>query len=388
MAETCNVAFGRYLRTLRKRGGLTLDGVCSLSQTFADPINKGYLSRCENGHQRVAFSKIIALSRIYKVPSDVLIERIELDLELDRVGGPETEGLSYAELATQGRKQGHDGMRWAAYAMKRDAVARAAIDPVRPDVRDRDEQVLIAQMICGSAAHALGRHRFPLHEFEYVRSTELLGSRHRPVLFERIAQCHRSMNNVDAAEEAAAQAMAAAEECGDPTPLAYALAIRAILTYERQELPVAIDLLRSAYKGFQDAGDRYECAVCLNNLAQVYFDLRRYRASRRSLEAAERIARPQGMKRVLALGRILLGEIEVIEDRLRLATTYWKEAVSLAKDLNDKVLRFKAEFLLFKQAREEGNAAVARALGRRLLRLSAWLPHNVPELTEFKRIAS
>ena len=45
MAEPYKVAFGLYLRTLRLRCGLSLDDVCSLSQTFADPINKGYLSR-------------------------------------------------------------------------------------------------------------------------------------------------------------------------------------------------------------------------------------------------------------------------------------------------------------------------------------------------------
>ena len=86
MAETCDKAFGRYLRTLRERRGLTLDAVVSLSQTFPDIIHKGYLSRCENGFQKPAFSKIIALSRIYEVPADVLVERMELDMELDRVG--------------------------------------------------------------------------------------------------------------------------------------------------------------------------------------------------------------------------------------------------------------------------------------------------------------
>ena len=92
MAESCTRAFGRYLKTLRERRGLSLDDVLSLSRTFPEQINKGYLSRCENGHQKLAFPKVVALSRIYEVPSDVLLERMELDMELDRVGGPETRG--------------------------------------------------------------------------------------------------------------------------------------------------------------------------------------------------------------------------------------------------------------------------------------------------------
>ena len=77
MAENWTRAFGRYLKTLRERRNLSLENVRTLSQAFADSLNKGYLSRCENGHQRVAFSKIIPLSRIYEVPADVLLERME-----------------------------------------------------------------------------------------------------------------------------------------------------------------------------------------------------------------------------------------------------------------------------------------------------------------------
>ena len=75
MAESSTKAFGRYLKTLRERRGLSLDDVTSLSQTFPEKINKGYLSRCENGHQKLAFAKVIALSRIYEVPADVLVEK-------------------------------------------------------------------------------------------------------------------------------------------------------------------------------------------------------------------------------------------------------------------------------------------------------------------------
>ncbi|MBT8470525.1 MAG: helix-turn-helix domain-containing protein, partial [Deltaproteobacteria bacterium] len=98
MAEPGNIAFGRYLRALRERRALSLLEVASLSQAFAETLNKGYLSRVENGRQRLAFAKLIPLGRIYKVAADVLLERLELDLELERVGAPDTEGLDLEEL--------------------------------------------------------------------------------------------------------------------------------------------------------------------------------------------------------------------------------------------------------------------------------------------------
>jgi transcriptional regulator with XRE-family HTH domain len=114
MAESSAVAFGRYLRTLRERRGHSLDDVESLSRAVPERIGKGYLSRCENGRQRLAFSKMITVCRVYDVPSEVLIERMELDLELDRVGGPETEGLEFEELTKRGKKAAARGAMWEA----------------------------------------------------------------------------------------------------------------------------------------------------------------------------------------------------------------------------------------------------------------------------------
>ena len=116
MAESRNIAFGRYLRTLRERRNLSLQDVCSLSQAFAETLNKGYLSRCENGRQRLAFLKVTPLSRIYRVPADVFLERLELDQELDRVGAPDTEGLNFDELTKSGTAALNKGHFWNAYA--------------------------------------------------------------------------------------------------------------------------------------------------------------------------------------------------------------------------------------------------------------------------------
>ena len=80
MAEHCNVAFGRYLRVLRERKDLSLDQVATLSRTFADPITKSYLSRVENGHIGLGLPKLIPLSRIYEIPAEVVLERLELDM--------------------------------------------------------------------------------------------------------------------------------------------------------------------------------------------------------------------------------------------------------------------------------------------------------------------
>jgi len=214
MAESSAVAFGRYLRTLRERRGHSLDDVESLSRALPERIGKGYLSRCENGRQRVAFSKIITLCRVYDVPSEVLIERMELDLELDRVGGPETEGLGFEELTNRGKDAATLGASWEAYGYFRDAIPVAASSKVQERFRDPLEQSLCAIMNYTIVASQHGRHTLSLHELEYVRSTDGLGPRCSTILLELLSQRTRSFGDLRRARALSDQAVHSADLLG------------------------------------------------------------------------------------------------------------------------------------------------------------------------------
>src|SRR5437773_2228612 len=79
VAESSAVAFGRYLRLLRERRGLSLADVCELSQRSSESFDKGALSRLERGQQTPSIFRLGPLCRIYDVSADVLLERMELD---------------------------------------------------------------------------------------------------------------------------------------------------------------------------------------------------------------------------------------------------------------------------------------------------------------------
>jgi tetratricopeptide (TPR) repeat protein len=387
MAEKWTPAFGRYLRTLRERRGLSLQDVCSLSQAFTETLNKGYLSRCENGHQSLAFSKVIALSRIYEVHADVLLERLELDMELDRVGGAETEGKGYEELLQEGRTAFNRGFFWEAYGLHRDSIAAAPLTPVPPQYKGRAEQVACAHMNCAGAARALGREQYARHELCNAEASGHVGPKFQTALYIYLSQTHKASSDLPAAIRYGDKALAVALQFDDTTRLGFAYSNLAQLVYADRDLLQAATLFQKAHGAFQKVGYGFECARMLNNLAQVYFDLGRLRAARRSLGAAEELARSLGQHRARALGYILLGEIESRERNTDAASRRWKDAAEIARRLNDKTLRFKAEYFLFKQACETGDAPSARALQRRLRRLSVWIPRDTPELTDFRRLA-
>ena len=99
MAEKMLLAFGRYLKLVRERRKLSLEDVATLTKSYPEPINKGYLSRVERGLARVGFSKMVALSHAYDVSLDVFGEKLALDLEVDRLkDAPDTRGKTFGEL--------------------------------------------------------------------------------------------------------------------------------------------------------------------------------------------------------------------------------------------------------------------------------------------------
>lgn len=385
MAETSDKAFGRYLRTLRERRGLALHDVASLSSSFPEAITKGYLSRCENGYLTPSFSKVIALSRIYEVPADVLVERMELDMELDRLGGPSTEGMTFSELTLAGKDKLRRGRRWEAYAFLREAVTRSTVDPIELSYAHVEEQSGCSVMNLGSAARALGRYRFALHEFEFLWRVASFPPRRRPVVLERLANCHLAIGSVKQAREFADLSVDSARELAGCDFLGYALHTRAQVALAQADHALAITLYRQAFHSHKQQHNEEGCALALNCIAQCFFDTRRYRAARRSCDAAMRIATMLGQERTRAMSLILLGELDEIDNRPQRAAVRWKEAAQIGLLLRDRQLRFKSEFVLYRHALKNGDSPVARAIERRLNRLAPSVPTDTAELDHFRR---
>jgi tetratricopeptide (TPR) repeat protein len=387
MAESCAVAFGRYLRMLRERRGLSLDDVATMSRSLADPVDKSYLSRCENGHYGIGFSKAITLSRIYGVPTEVLAERLELDTELDRIGGPDTSGLTHGELQKRGVAASNRGAAWDAYTNFRDSVHLALRAELSPTFRDAEEQHLIACMNVSTAAGRLGRSRFSVHELEYIRAAAHLGPGLEPLLLDLLSWRYRVLGELEKARGLADEAVTKAEEDGSASARGYAYANRARLACHEKDFRKAISLYQIAFKAHEQAGRINECANTLLNLANAYVDSKRRQSAQRALAAAERLALSVHDTRTRVLIRVLGGELSEAEGLHSEATRRWHEALELARSLNDKILQFKAEFYLYRHALRREEEATARALGRRLLRLAAWIPADLEELAQFRELS-
>jgi tetratricopeptide (TPR) repeat protein len=388
MAEPCNVAFGRYLKALRERRGLSLDEVQSLSQVFPEPIGKTYLSRCENGKQKLAFSKMIPLSRIYEVPPEVLVERMELDLELDRAGGPETEGLSFAELTRRGRAASDRGHFTRSYGYLRDAVSKASTAKLLDHMASPSEQLMCAIMSYAIIAAHLSGQSLSLHELEYIRRTQVLSDRHLVNLFILLSEHNIERLEIERAFHHARRAVAGAERTGSDSHRAFAFSNLARVSYWNKDYDKAIELYNRSFSLFKRAELLSEAARCLLNSSQVYLDSDRLAAAKRAVAAAERLAVKNEFDRCQALTRILRGEIAEKEGQPEKAVRYWRESIDISKKLRDRVMRFKAEFQLYRHSLDVGDMDTAMALERLMRKRAVGIPNNLEELVEFKTLVS
>jgi tetratricopeptide (TPR) repeat protein len=184
------------------------------------------------------------------------------------------------------------------------------------------------------------------------------------------------------------RAISEAVQQGEVSYIGYLYSTRGRIADDEGDVTSAIAFYRQAYDAYNAVGRHSECAVALHNIAQGYFDLKRYGAVRRTIATVMRLASKHKRERTQALAKTLLGEVEFAEGKRAEAMRHWTEAIDIAKRLNDKILQFRAEFPMYRAAVKLGDDTLARSLQRRLRRLSAWVPPDVGELLEFRELSS
>jgi tetratricopeptide (TPR) repeat protein len=379
------IAFGRFLRLLRERAGLSLDRVESLTAAYPEPVSKAYLSRTENGHSRIAFSRMIALCRAYEYPIDAASERLWLDLGVDKMSEPpRTGGKDARDLLREGRDHIRRGYRWSAYACARDAIASARSTPVSETLRDHDEQFAICLMNTATAASKLGRFRFALAEYAAIESLAPLEPGRQALLNERFAVALKGLGRIREAKVRADRAIDMANQAGSREFLGDCLTTRALIAASENQHGLAQDLCRAALRHHKATKDDHEAANVLANLAQMSFDRGSIGAARRFLDAANRYAVRLRLLGVRARILILLGEIHQRRDEDDVAERCWKEAQRLVSQLGDVLLTFKAKYFLYSHAARRNRPATARRLEKALDRLAPWIPVDTAELIAFR----
>jgi transcriptional regulator with XRE-family HTH domain len=382
------IAFGKYLRLVRGRRGMSLSDTVTLTKGYPEPVGKGYLSRVERGLVRVGFSKMVALARAYEIPLDALGEKLSLDLEVDELkNAPNTTGQTFSELLDMASELTARGLKRHAYAAVRDALPRAAIDPLYKTHQTRREQVTRSILIHGITARATGRYTLALTEFAFVeKELDALSDEAVPLVFEQAAVAKMRMGELDAAKVLSDRAVELALQTPLKQHLGDALDTRATLANLVHDYDAGIAGYQEAFAAYKAVDRQVDCARTMSNLASTYIDAQRFRAARTAALAAERLATQVGAQSTRARSRILLGQIEAHEGRTKKAMALWNDAADIARGTRDSVAQFNAELELYKLSIARGHLVAANALGKRLNRMTPWISHSEAAVPEFLRL--
>ena len=391
LTEPWPIAFGRYLRTLRERRGLSLADASRMSRPSVAALDKGTLSRFERGQQRLPASKLIPLSRIYGVSPGALAERLELDMELDRVGGSDVEGRTRAELQEIGTEAlRHRHSKWIAYSAFREALFRPSHNG---DSFADEQEELGARIHFAMAARALGKNRVALHEFSEIEGANELPARRNAVILDRISNCYRCLGDFTRSERYANAAIDEASHYGEKRILAFAHASKASIALDQGAYSEAVAELQEASRANLQARE-VDCLLApspsfdvtvLLKLTEAYLELRFKDKARKTATAAKTLSLRAVLPGGLGYGELFLGQLDDTARDVDRARMRWQRASKIGASIHDNRLSFAAEYFCYRSTTQHGEIALARAAAKRLERLVPWVPEHFPLLTAYRR---
>lgn len=384
MAESSAIALGRYLRRLRERSGLSLARVAELTETSPEVIDKGTLSRLERGLQSPSIFRLGPLCRIYEISADALIEKMELDREVDRQGGPKTEGMTYDDLHAAGvEASGQKNRNWDAYAYFRDAFHLA------PEAKRA-----AAWLNETNSIRSLAKNALAFHELRELERSSVLDPGERAIVLERMASCCDCLGDMPRAERYADAAITLARELPDARVEAYARGTRATVALDQEQWNAASAQLMEAlatYRRSEGVPSRllpnpsFE-PLTLLKLAECALRVGEHARTRQLALAAKRMSVEGDLPLGRAYAELLLGCVDEAEGHVDRALQRWRKAAALASKINHPGVAFWAEVELLRHAIEAGERATARAIRRRLERLSPWAPRHIPAYRTYRQL--
>lgn len=367
------VPFGAYLRELRTRRGHSLAEIESLSSRAPDPINKGYLSRVENGQQSISLSKIIALARIYDCPPGALIDRLEMDMAAAEVEVPEFENAE--EAIAYAQKQSDKGYVSESYAVIRELQSQATTE------YDKHRKSLSLT----TPAIFLGKYDFAKYELLRLRELDgIFSLSDQAFVLERLGKVYQHRSQFLPAQQLLRKAHQLAEESGDISRQYYtsnALASHALtanmpeesLVFYQQSFELAKEFDTGVLKG-----------KTLSSIAACYIDLGKLTAARHAIEAADKIAQENKSISSISFLEILRGRIAYSEKRLDHAKRHWQQAIGILKPIRYHRFRFEAELDLLDLAIVQQEQSAIRSIDKRLQRLLPWFPKDEQMMQRYR----
>jgi transcriptional regulator with XRE-family HTH domain len=356
--------FGGYLRTLRKDRRLSLESAEQLSRRFGEPLSSSYLSRLEGGKTSPRLAKLGALSLVYDVPLQAIVERYAWEQAGVRNGfvvdTPEKELALIRQLQRNGKH---------AEALDRLTGLRRQDVFGGPGDAAQAEDLALLEM---NALSQLGYYELAKLEAER-RLTCANSPRGERICWQTYVVCCYRLERHALAETALGSLDNAIEREGT---LSRALADRNLiagnLRYALGDPRMAVDHYADAVGRYESLGVPLESARARALLGSAWTELGKLGVAADCLQEAHARARSGNYGKVQAFAACRLARVASLGERWSLCERWALEANDLARTLRHRAIVFEATWYLLLVAQAAGDLPRMERY-RRILR--QWLPY-------------
>lgn len=376
MSRPSGWRLGEYLRACRTERRLSLRQVERLSGAFQETIANSYLANCERGRFVPSVQKLLTLSRVFGIPIQSFIDRIDLE-QYDSLKPDLDSFEACRDLGIEEAQRGNLGRAYACFERALEVLERQGDDPGRRLTAEIDVAIVLKRM---------GKHGAARDTMERVLRRREMPAGLRVRALDILAGVQREMGNLALALLCSREAVRLARRHRERGLLPHAWNTLANVHYDLGDDAAALPCYEKALREFRRSGEKIGRIVATSNLGNCLLRLGRREEGLARLHEALDLARREDARRLtadilgyLARARFQAGERE---EARRLAI----ESSQIARlgDYFDTL--FVNHFYLWRIARAAGQDGEEKIYLKSLKYFRTKLESSFPEVEEFDRL--
>lgn len=376
MEKPASQRLGDFLRSCREERRLSLRQVERLSEAFQETIANSYLANCERGRFVPSVQKLLTLSRVFGIPIQSFIDRI--DLEQYESLKPDLDSFEACrDLGIEEAQRGNLGRAFACFERALEVLERRAPDPQRRTAAEIDIAIVLKRM---------GKHGAAREALERVLRRREMPPAQRVRALDILAGVQRELGNLNLALLCAREANRLAHAFRERGLRPHTWNTLGNIYYDLGDDVSAGPCYEKALRDFRRAGEPVGLIVATSNYGNCLVRLGRREEGLARLGEALELARREEYKRLVAdiLGYMARVHFQAGEFELARRLAHESNQIARHGDYFDTL--FANHFYLWRIARAEGKAGDEKIYLKSLKYFRTKIESSFPELEEFHRL--
>jgi len=374
---------GRFFRSTRESQNLSQEQLAALTRARSGPVSRAMISAVERGRHLPGLDVMLALSQVLHVSPTEVLER----LELARGDSQLTEGLSYEELEQRASESFWSGNPRHAASCYDAMLQLLDLTPPRSKI-EKIRQTATCELRRGAALRRCGATSAARSAVERAISLADGQPEIQVQAYFVLTALLIQLGRLPLARDAADRALTLSSKLDSVKLVGWAWIEKGEVLTAGGNHEQAREAFLEARRFVRQAGDWAHAVKVEGNIGHCLHELGRLGQAERRFRAAVVLARRHKLPNSEALWLVELGRLAFDGDRFDDADTRASAALKIAKEKDDFLTCFRAEWLrhLVHEQWTSGEPDRHRVAYLRRLYVKLEEHQGIPEIREFKAV--